>query len=137
MFNRLLILVLLIILPGAATAITKLYACRLNGHTTLESHPSQHCDTLVEYRYPTYANHPKIPPKPVQTIQTAFPKAQARAFNDAHHDMCTLYTGLLKSALAYIKVKNDQLILIGPLRTAELNTQISLAKSHIAYYCHH
>ena len=132
-FMRFVILMLIFLFPLASHADIKLYVCKKDGETILESKASKDCDSRTEYRYKSTANQNV---KPMQVREHGYTNnIDLDIRHDIYHDNCSLYTALLQDAVSYLKVKKDQLIEIGPLKQAELRNQISFAKKQASYYC--
>jgi hypothetical protein len=163
-------LLALSLIPFSLSAETVLYACTVNGKTTLESTPPKQCDTLQEYHYPTYAKEAAnankeekqqagigLRPEEIRQLEasSATPiNSQARinryenvddrvgwslanGYVDSRQEKCAFYRAELNNALYFIKTQNDQLIDIGPVRSAELAVQIQQGQSQVDYYCYH
>lgn len=132
--------------PLSAWAKTTLYACTVNGHTTLESKKRDDCDKLVEYNYPTYDKEVNSSGAITSSMQSSsicndekdldkISQVAANEYYDGRVDKCAHFKAELNSALLYIAAKENMDIEIGPYRAAELATVILHAQPQINYYC--
>lgn len=148
------------LLPSVLYADTTLYACKKDGQTTLESILSKDCDSVQTFHYSSFSKPKQNPtsdlrPGEIQQLQQLdngpFPsQANLRRYEnvdervgwslsndylDSRQDKCTFYQAMLNRALSYVAVKNQQMVEIGPYRSAELMTQIEQAETQVRYYC--
>lgn len=136
-------LLMLSALPFSLYAETTLYACTINGHTTLESTPSENCDSLKEYRYITYSDNNDSNAglrsgeiKALDDYQKyTAENAQPNIYNNVQQDSCNYYHALFNNAAYYIDTKREQDVLIGPYNSAQLQNQMEYAQSQMNLYC--
>ncbi len=154
------ILFILCWLPSLCLSETILYACTINGHTTLTDNITSNCDTVKEYRYNSF-DKPHTENAPLTALRTQelntlnvlegnlsgpnlkryehvdenVGSALSSSYVDSVQDKCAFYQALFNSAASYVAVKDDQGVEIGPYRSAELLTQLDHAQKQIDYYC--
>lgn len=142
---------LISLLPSALYADTTVYACKKDGQTTLESILSQDCDSVQTFHYQSFSNanqnQSDLRPGEIQQLQgldnsqhryNVDPRvgwSLAHDYMDTRQEKCAFYQAMLNRAMGYISVRNEQLVEIGPHRSAELMARIQQAQSQVNYYC--
>ncbi|MGD9592228.1 MAG: hypothetical protein AB7V32_06890 [Candidatus Berkiella sp.] len=146
--------------PITSIADTTLYACTMDGKTTLQSEKPEKCDILKTYHYTTtqksseQQSQSSLRPEEIRQLETPplpyGPSAKIRRYEnvderigyadlnnyvDSIQDKCAAYRRQLESALFYIQAKNDMMIEIGPYQSASLAAQINQALPQVNYYC--
>jgi hypothetical protein len=131
-------------LPFTLQADTTLYACTINGHTTLESTAEKNCDKLQTFHYPTYSEGEGLRPGEIKLLESMEEEsnsaddannAYVNSYADSRQDKCNFYRSILESALAYVGTKDAQFIEIGPTDSGQLQVQIQNAQEQVDYYC--